>query len=222
MDRPRRAGLRAKTIPHSTQPTGVFRGLANMHHSSFAKQWHSLSAGKPGHRFRDRYYSNKKNSEQRWAGRIVRFALAAVILVGAAVLTVIPGPAIPLFLVAGALIASDWLWMAKIMDRIEVGLRKDCQAGRQVLAESAHLRSRAAGAPHDDALGHRFDRNVSLDALSARSRHIHWLAPTSSPPAAGARKSSALIASFAKKIAPITQNIFAEWLLPRLPTKSVV
>jgi len=125
MDRPRRAGLRAKkTIPHSTQPTGVFRGLANMHHSSFAKQWHSLSAGKPGHRFRDRYYSNKKNSEQRWAGRIVRFALAAVILVGAAVLTVIPGPAIPLFLVAGALIASDWLWMAKIMDRIEVGLRK--------------------------------------------------------------------------------------------------
>jgi len=95
-----------------------------MHHSSLAKQWHALSAGKPGHRFRDRYYSNKKNAQQRWLGRILRFALAAVIFVGAAALTVIPGPAIPLFIVAGALVASDWLWMAKLMDRIEVWLRK--------------------------------------------------------------------------------------------------
>jgi hypothetical protein len=95
-----------------------------MHHSSFAKQWHSLSAGKPGHRFRDRYHQNQKNPQQRWTGRIVRFVLAAVIFLGAAALTVIPGPATPLFFVAGALIASDWLWMAKVMDRIEVLLRK--------------------------------------------------------------------------------------------------
>lgn len=95
-----------------------------MHRSSLAKRWRSLSTGKPGHRFRDRYYQNQRNPQQRWIGRIVRFALAGVIFVGAAALTVIPGPAIPLFILAGALVASDWLWMAKFLDRAEIWLRK--------------------------------------------------------------------------------------------------
>ena len=93
-------------------------------HSSLAKQWRSLSAGTPGHRFRDRYYHNKKDPKKHWTGRIVRFALAAALFTCALALTVIPGPATPLFFVAGALIATDWLWMAKVMDRVEVFLRK--------------------------------------------------------------------------------------------------
>lgn len=92
--------------------------------NSLAQQWRSLSSGTPGHRFRDRYHRNQKNKQQHWSGRFVRFLLAAVIFAGALALTVIPGPATPLFFVAGALIASDWLWMAKVMDRVEVFLRK--------------------------------------------------------------------------------------------------
>jgi hypothetical protein len=93
-------------------------------YSSWAKQWRALSSGTPGHRFRDRYQRNKKDPKRHWAGRIVRVALAAVVLVGALTLTVIPGPATPLFFLAGALLASDWLWMAKFMDRLEVFLRR--------------------------------------------------------------------------------------------------
>ena len=93
-------------------------------HSSLAKQWRSLSAGTPGHRFRDRYYRNQKDPKKHWTGRIVRFVLAAALFTCAVALTVIPGPATPLFFVAGALIATDWLWMAKVMDRVEVFLRK--------------------------------------------------------------------------------------------------
>lgn len=93
-------------------------------HTSLEKRWRALSAGTPGRRFRERYYRNQKNPKKNWMGRLVRILFAAVVLVGASVLTVVPGPAIPLFFLAGALIASDWLWMAKIMDRVEVFLRK--------------------------------------------------------------------------------------------------
>jgi len=92
--------------------------------SSLAKEWRSLRAGTPGRRFRDRYQRNRKAQRQHWAGRVLRFVLAALLLAGAIVLTVIPGPATPLFFLAGALIATDWLWMAKVMDRLEVWLRK--------------------------------------------------------------------------------------------------
>jgi len=91
---------------------------------SLAKQWRSLSSGTPGHRFRDRYYRNQKDPKNHWTGLILRFVLAAVIFTAALALTVIPGPATPLFFIAGALIATDWLWMAKVMDHIEVWLRK--------------------------------------------------------------------------------------------------
>jgi hypothetical protein len=105
------------------EPTRGFAGLGGMKFS-FAKQWRSLSSGTPGHRFRDRYHRNQKAKDRPWFGRILRFVLAAVIFTGAIILTVIPGPAVPLFFVAGALIASDWLWMAKVMDRAEVFFRK--------------------------------------------------------------------------------------------------
>lgn len=39
------------------------------------------------------------------------------------VLMFIPGPAIVFFFLAGALLASDWLWMARLLDWSEVKLR---------------------------------------------------------------------------------------------------
>lgn len=87
------------------------------------KHWHQLIAGTPGRRFRDRYYRNQRSEKTHPLQRIGRWILALVAFAGALVLTVIPGPAIPLFFLAGALIASDWLWMAKTLDWVEVKAR---------------------------------------------------------------------------------------------------
>ena len=96
-------------------------------HSFLSRQWRSLGSGTPGRRFRDRYERNERNKDRPWFGRVLRLLLAAVAFAAAAVLTVIPGPATPLFFLAGALLATDWLWMAKVMDRVEVALRKILQ-----------------------------------------------------------------------------------------------
>ena len=93
-------------------------------HSYVSRQWRALSSGTPGRRFRDRYERNKRNKNRPWFGRVLRLLLAAVAFATGVLLTVIPGPATPLFLLAGALVATDWLWMAKVMDRVEVWLRK--------------------------------------------------------------------------------------------------
>ena len=93
-------------------------------HSFLSRQWRSLGAGTPGRRFRDRYERNRRNKNRSWLGRALRFFLAAVAFVAGVLLTVLPGPATPLFFLSGALLATDWLWMARVMDRGEVWLRR--------------------------------------------------------------------------------------------------
>jgi hypothetical protein len=101
--------------------------------STLAKSWNSLTRGKPGHRFRDRYHRNQKSDTARsWFWQIVRFVLAAVALAIAIVLAVIPGPAIVFFIISGALISSDWLWMARLMDWSEVRLRQLWDAAMRI------------------------------------------------------------------------------------------
>ncbi len=87
-------------------------------------RWGVLSRGTPGRRFRDRYHRNQRSTTKRgWWRRIVRFVLAALAFAVGLVLTVLPGPAIVFFLLAGALLATDWLWLAKLMDWLEVKAR---------------------------------------------------------------------------------------------------
>lgn len=98
--------------------------VKNFMQASLAKRWHALSEGTPGRRFRDRYYRQKRSSKSRnLLHTAVRFALAGVAVTIGVVLAVIPGPAIPFFFLAGALVASDWLWMARLLDWIEVKAR---------------------------------------------------------------------------------------------------
>jgi hypothetical protein len=91
--------------------------------TALSKHWHALSAGTPGRRFRDRYYRAKRAKKTHLLGRVLRWIAAAGVLVIAITLTVIPGPAIPFYFLAGALVAADWLWMAKALDWIELKLR---------------------------------------------------------------------------------------------------
>lgn len=88
--------------------------------------WRDLKRGQPGHRFQDRYERAKR--ERRKGGnhwrRIVMFTAGIVCLAIGVVLSVIPGPAIPFFFLAGGLFGTESRLIARFMDWIEVRARK--------------------------------------------------------------------------------------------------
>ena len=91
--------------------------------SFFAKHWKNLSDGTPGHRFQDRYRAQRRASPRGGlVRRLVHLFLALVAIAIGVVLAFIPGPAILFFFIAGALLASDWLWLARTLDWLEVKL----------------------------------------------------------------------------------------------------
>jgi hypothetical protein len=88
------------------------------------QQWQVLSQGKPGHRFQDRYHAHRRRrTKQGMLHRLGRILLAIIATAIGLVLVFIPGPAILFFFVAGALLAVDWLWLARLLDWLEVKLR---------------------------------------------------------------------------------------------------
>lgn len=80
--------------------------------------------GRPGHRFQDYYRRSKQSKTKANAmGRVVRISVALVAFTIGCALAVFPGPAIPFFFIAGALLAAESKVMARLMDWIEVRLR---------------------------------------------------------------------------------------------------
>jgi hypothetical protein len=87
-------------------------------------QWKALEASRPGRRFQDRYERHRRSrSGAKIVWRIVRFALAVAVVALGAVFMFIPGPAILFYFIAGALLATDSLPVAKVLDWLEVRLR---------------------------------------------------------------------------------------------------
>ena len=89
------------------------------------EHWEELKHGRPGRRFRDRYDRTHKKTARAvgTAMRIGLFVVALLCLAVAVVLSVIPGPAIPFFFVAGGLLASESRIIARVMDWFEVRAR---------------------------------------------------------------------------------------------------
>ena len=96
--------------------------------TSFHRIWQGLKRGRSGHRFQDRYAEARKfRHDSSWAHRarrVLRLIVALVAVVIAVFLMVFPGPAIPFFFLAGTLLASESLYLARAMDWAEVRLRK--------------------------------------------------------------------------------------------------
>ncbi len=93
--------------------------------SKFKTALNSLRRGKPGQRFQDRYRRNQRSKASRGIlPRLIRLLGAAVALAIGAVLAFIPGPAVLFFLLAGALLASDSLMIARALDWTEVRARR--------------------------------------------------------------------------------------------------
>lgn len=93
--------------------------------TTFHRKWHLLPAGRPGERFRSRYHEHQRSRRGRGLGAMVlRFVLAGVCVAIGFILVFIPGPAVVFFLIAGALLATDWLAVARLLDWGEVRARR--------------------------------------------------------------------------------------------------
>lgn len=87
-------------------------------------RWQALVRGTPGRRFADRYHrTQRRPARQRWLGLLLRLVGAAVCFAIGIVLAVIPGPAVVFFFLTGILLASDWLFIARILDWLELRIR---------------------------------------------------------------------------------------------------
>ncbi len=91
------------------------------------KQWYSLVRGKPGRRFRSRYDAGKKAKNDASLGfklfRLLRFVIALGAAAIGVILVFVPGPAVLFFLLAGSLLATESLSIARFLDWTEVKLR---------------------------------------------------------------------------------------------------
>ena len=88
------------------------------------KTTHWLPAGPPGRRFRNHYYANQRTRRRgRILAMVLRFFLSTVAAAIGFVLVFLPGPAIVFFVLAGALLAADWLPVARVLDWAEVRAR---------------------------------------------------------------------------------------------------
>jgi hypothetical protein len=87
--------------------------------------WRALKRGKPGERFRERYARAHRADRPCGAGQRILLFLAAIVCFGiGVVLSIFPGPAIPFFIIAGGLLATESLVIARWMDWGEVQARR--------------------------------------------------------------------------------------------------
>lgn len=108
--------------------------------TTFHRKWHLLPTGRPGERFRSRYHEHQK-SRRGWGlgAMLLRFVLAGVCLAIGFILVFIPGPAVVFFLIAGALLAADWLAVARLLDWGEVHARRIWNRGRGMWKKMSNL-----------------------------------------------------------------------------------
>lgn len=88
-------------------------------------QWQALRRGTPGARFEERYRASRRGANRATLiQRIVRIAIAVVAVAIGLVLVFIPGPAVLFFALAGALLATESLMVARLLDGAEVRVRR--------------------------------------------------------------------------------------------------
>src|SRR5918997_4735328 len=97
--------------------------------------WRRFKAGKPGHRFRDRYRRNRRSGQGRFALRKVLVIVGGIVIAGASLLLApLPGPGWGTFLVGLVILAGELLILARFLDRTEIKLRGPARRAKVVWA----------------------------------------------------------------------------------------
>jgi hypothetical protein len=95
--------------------------------SKWKKDWKAFERAPAGERFIRRYKARKQKG-RGWA-RIASVVVGIVLVVGGAILLVIPGPGLLVIAFGGALVGQEFRWAAVALDWTEVQLRKLVRLG---------------------------------------------------------------------------------------------
>src|SRR5262245_35168706 len=107
--------------------------------SDLRTSWTMLQNGRPGERF-ERFYRARKWTRDE--SRIVFLAVGILLLVVGVILLFMPVPGLLLIAFGGALVAQQSLWMARLLDEIELVAVKSARgAKRSWNAASVPLRA---------------------------------------------------------------------------------
>ena len=93
--------------------------------------------GKPGSRFQDRYHRRQEKEQGHAARRILLIILGAIIAVGSLVTAPLPGPGWATVFLGLMILAGEFLPAARLLDWLELRLRKLWQFIQYVWRSSA-------------------------------------------------------------------------------------
>ena len=88
------------------------------------RSWREFTQSEPGHRFKDRYHRRREQEQGRMATRIFLVFLGAIIAVGSLVTAPLPGPGWATVFLGLMILAGELLPAARLLDWLEVRLRK--------------------------------------------------------------------------------------------------
>jgi hypothetical protein len=92
--------------------------------STLRSEWRILRRAAPGRRFQESYAASRRHPDHgTFVRRAVRLGLAVIAMAIGVVLVFLPGPAVVFFALTGALLATESLTVARVLDWSELRLR---------------------------------------------------------------------------------------------------
>lgn len=100
------------------------------------RDWQEFTQSEPGSRFQDRYRRRQEEEQGHTAKRIFLIVLGAIIAVGSLITAPLPGPGWATVFLGLMILAGELLPAARLLDWLEVRLRKLWQSIQSVWRSS--------------------------------------------------------------------------------------
>jgi uncharacterized protein (TIGR02611 family) len=104
------------------------RAARVFHH--LKQHWHTFRHGKIGRRFQERYHRHRQGKAIQLHKALISITLGLIVVSIGVVMLVTPGPGWIMIFVGASLLAGESLTMARLLDRMEIKVRRLCHKVR--------------------------------------------------------------------------------------------